>query len=197
MFTPDRPLSLRRRPPSDEPHSDQNNTDPTLNHAPPEVSMDIDSSDRFIATEPTGAPGEAGEKRVWDAVRAAFGPRPQSFGFWRYPVFSKVGQRFKEPDIVVVDRECSRLTSRTLKAKRRVNDFHQELGRTHLTCYLQSQQYFLTPGPGGPYLRRASHRCTRRPTPLKFLFAPFALMPDLLSVFPQPGSATRSVVLYC
>jgi superfamily I DNA and RNA helicase len=67
--------------------------------------MAIDSSDRFIATEITGAPGEAGEKKVWDAVRAAFGPRPESFGFWRYPVFSKVGQRFKEPDILVVDRE--------------------------------------------------------------------------------------------
>ena len=67
--------------------------------------MATDSSDRFIATEITGAPGEAGEKRVWDAVRAAFTPRPDSFGFWRYPVFSKVGQQFKEPDILVVDRE--------------------------------------------------------------------------------------------
>lgn len=43
--------------------------------------MAIDSSDRFIATEFTGAPGEAGEKKVWDAVRAAFTPRPESFGF--------------------------------------------------------------------------------------------------------------------
>ena len=71
MLTPDIALSLRRRPPSYEPHSDQSNTDPNSNHAPPEVGMAIDSSDRFIATEPTGAPGEAGEKKVWDAVRAA------------------------------------------------------------------------------------------------------------------------------
>lgn len=67
--------------------------------------MAIDSSDRFIATELTGAPGEAGEKKVWDALRAAFTPRTESFGFWRYPVFSKVGQQFKEPDFLVVDRE--------------------------------------------------------------------------------------------
>jgi superfamily I DNA and RNA helicase len=67
--------------------------------------MPIDSSDRFIATELTGAPGEAGEKKVWDAIRAAFTPRPESFGFWHYPVFSKVGQKFKEPDFLVVDRE--------------------------------------------------------------------------------------------
>jgi hypothetical protein len=67
--------------------------------------MAIDSSDRFIATEPTGVRGEAGEKKVWDAVRAAFTPRPESFGFWRYPVFSKVGRQFKEPDILIVDPE--------------------------------------------------------------------------------------------
>lgn len=67
--------------------------------------MPIDSSDRFIATEITGAPGEAGEKKVWDAIRAAFTPRPESFGCWHYPVFSKVGQKFKEPDFLVVDRE--------------------------------------------------------------------------------------------
>jgi superfamily I DNA and RNA helicase len=67
--------------------------------------MPIDSSDRFIATEPAGARGEAGEKKVWDVVRAAFMPRPESFGFWHYPVFSKAGQKFKEPDFLVVDRE--------------------------------------------------------------------------------------------
>ncbi len=67
--------------------------------------MPTDSSDRFIATEPAGARGEAGEKKVWDAVRAAFMPRPESFGFWHYPVFSKAGQKFKEPDFLVVDRE--------------------------------------------------------------------------------------------
>lgn len=67
--------------------------------------MAIDSSDRFIATEPTGASGEGGEKKVWDSLRAAFTSRPDSFGFWHYPVFSKVGQQFKEPDFLVVDRE--------------------------------------------------------------------------------------------
>jgi Nuclease-related domain len=67
--------------------------------------MPTDSSDRFIATEPAGARGEAGEKKVWEAVRAAFATRPESFGFWHYPVFSKVGQQFKEPDFLVVDRE--------------------------------------------------------------------------------------------
>jgi hypothetical protein len=40
-----------------------------------------------------------------EGVKRTVAPRPDSFGFWRYPVFSKVGQRFKEPDILFVDRE--------------------------------------------------------------------------------------------
>jgi len=43
----------------------------TLVSAPPEVSIAIDSSDWFIASEPAGTRGEAGEKKVWDAVRGS------------------------------------------------------------------------------------------------------------------------------
>jgi hypothetical protein len=47
-------LSLHSRPPLYGPHSSQSDINFNLNHAPQEVSMAIDSSDRFIATELIG-----------------------------------------------------------------------------------------------------------------------------------------------
>ncbi len=58
--------------------------------------------DKFIATEPLGNSGEAGEARVWDAVCRGFAHRP-CLGYWRYPVFSTHTR--KEPDILIADRQ--------------------------------------------------------------------------------------------
>lgn len=57
----------------------------------------------FIATVPFG-PGAEAEQKTWEAVRAAFDDR-DVLGFWRFPTFAKVGGRFKEPDILLADRE--------------------------------------------------------------------------------------------
>jgi hypothetical protein len=46
-------------------------------------------SRKFITTEPLSKSGEAGEQKVWDAVREAFADR-ECLGYWRYPIFSKV-----------------------------------------------------------------------------------------------------------
>ena len=59
---------------------------------------------KFITTEPLKASGEAGEQKVWDATKSAFSDRI-CIGYWRYPIFSKVGEIRKEPDILIADRE--------------------------------------------------------------------------------------------
>ncbi|MEP0885546.1 pentapeptide repeat-containing protein [Trichocoleus sp. ST-U3] len=55
-----------------------------------------------MTTEPLGKSGEGGEQKVWDAVREVFADR-ECIGYWRYPIFSKVGKSRKEPDILIVD----------------------------------------------------------------------------------------------
>lgn len=65
-----------------------------------------DQGRKFITTEPLGKSGEAGEQKVWDAVRSAFSER-NCIGYWRYPIFSKVGKIRREPDILIADRELS------------------------------------------------------------------------------------------
>jgi superfamily I DNA and RNA helicase len=57
---------------------------------------------KFITTEPLSKSGEVGEQQVWDAVRGAFADR-DCIGYWRYPIFSKVGKSRKEPDILIAD----------------------------------------------------------------------------------------------
>jgi superfamily I DNA and RNA helicase len=59
---------------------------------------------KFIATEPLGKGGETAEQKVWDAVRCAFADR-DCIAYWRYPIFSQVGEFRKEPDILIVDLE--------------------------------------------------------------------------------------------
>lgn len=59
---------------------------------------------KFITTEPLKTSGEAGEQKVWDATKSAFSDRI-CIGYWRYPIFSKVGEIRKEPDILIADRE--------------------------------------------------------------------------------------------
>ncbi|HEY9297514.1 MAG TPA: DNA/RNA helicase, partial [Phormidium sp.] len=63
-----------------------------------------DQGRKFITTEPLEASTEAGEQKVWDAVRSAFADR-NCLGYWRYPLFSKVGETRKEPDILIADKE--------------------------------------------------------------------------------------------
>lgn len=59
---------------------------------------------QFITTEPLEKSGEIGEHKAWDAIRDAFAHR-ECLGYWRYPIFSKVGKFRKEPDILIADSE--------------------------------------------------------------------------------------------
>jgi len=61
-------------------------------------------TNKFITTEPLGKGGEGGEQKTWDAVQKAFRDRT-CIGYWRYPIFSKVGKSRKEPDILIVDAQ--------------------------------------------------------------------------------------------
>jgi superfamily I DNA and RNA helicase len=61
-------------------------------------------SHKFITTEPLAKGGEQGEQQAWDAVRDAFAKR-DCLGYWRYPIFSKVGKSRKEPDILIADAQ--------------------------------------------------------------------------------------------
>lgn len=71
-----------------------------------DVSANLTSqqSRKFITTEPLGNSGEGGEQQVWDAIRSVFARR-NCIGYWRYPIFSKVGKSRKEPDILIADKE--------------------------------------------------------------------------------------------
>ncbi|MBF2014441.1 MAG: ATP-binding domain-containing protein [Rivularia sp. T60_A2020_040] len=63
-----------------------------------------DTNNKFITTEPIKSGTQLAEQKVWDAIKSAFADR-NCIGYWRYPIFSKVGEIRKEPDILVVDRE--------------------------------------------------------------------------------------------
>lgn len=58
---------------------------------------------KFITTEPIEDENSC-EQKVWNSVRNGFASR-NCIGYWRYPLFSRVGQIRKEPDIVIADRE--------------------------------------------------------------------------------------------
>jgi hypothetical protein len=59
---------------------------------------------KFITTEPIQKSGEGGEQQVWDAIREVFAAH-ECLGYWRYPIFSKVGKSRKEPDILIADQQ--------------------------------------------------------------------------------------------
>ena len=61
-------------------------------------------NNRFILAEPFSGPGAEAEERVWDVVRRAFRSR-DAIGYSRYPLFSRVGERRKEPDVLIADSE--------------------------------------------------------------------------------------------
>lgn len=70
-----------------------------------------ESLSRFITTEAISPEYQDSYQKVWDAVRSAFNsPRPDSVGYWRYPLFLQVGNQRKEPDILIVDREWGIIT---------------------------------------------------------------------------------------
>ncbi len=58
---------------------------------------------QFIATEPLHQSGEQTEKIVWNAIQNSFQQR-ECLAYWRYPIFSQVGNFRKEPDILIFDR---------------------------------------------------------------------------------------------
>ena len=56
----------------------------------------------FIVTEAFGGPGEQGEARVFEAVKAAYAGE-EALGFWRYPLVTR--ETVREPDILIADPE--------------------------------------------------------------------------------------------
>ncbi|MDY6786150.1 MAG: ATP-binding domain-containing protein [Cyanobacteriota bacterium] len=66
---------------------------------------------KFITTESQDL--DEAQQQVWDAVKQAFSDR-DCIGYWRYPIFAKVGEQRKEPDILIVDRELGIIVIETV-----------------------------------------------------------------------------------
>ena len=64
---------------------------------------EINMSD-FIQGDNFDKSGGEAEQIVWTRVREAFAKR-EVLGYSRYPLFSRVGERRKEPDILLLDKE--------------------------------------------------------------------------------------------
>lgn len=58
----------------------------------------------FIPGDNFDRDGGEAEKKVWDSIKNAFSGR-EVLGYSRYPLFAKVGQRLKEPDILLIDKK--------------------------------------------------------------------------------------------
>jgi superfamily I DNA and RNA helicase len=58
----------------------------------------------FILTEPILDCSKDGEFKVWSSLKQVFSQR-ECLAYWRYPLFARVGEIRKEPDILIVDRE--------------------------------------------------------------------------------------------
>ncbi|WP_412030361.1 ATP-binding domain-containing protein [Deinococcus yunweiensis] len=56
----------------------------------------------FIVTEAFGGPGEEGEARVFEAVKAAYAG-DEALGFWKYPLVT--ADTVREPDLLIADPE--------------------------------------------------------------------------------------------
>ncbi len=61
-----------------------------------------EQNSKFITTEPLEKSGQRGERIVWNAVKNIFADR-NCLSYWRYPIFSQVGNIRKEPDILIAD----------------------------------------------------------------------------------------------
>ena len=49
-------------------------------------------------------PFKQGEKILWKAVKSAFSNR-EVLGYYKYPLFFNVGEKRKEPDILLIDKK--------------------------------------------------------------------------------------------
>jgi superfamily I DNA and RNA helicase len=67
-----------------------------------------DNHNRFIATELTGEPGEAGESIVWSAICHAFETKAEQgscLAYWRYPLFpTRFSRTIRRPDFLIADK---------------------------------------------------------------------------------------------
>ncbi len=69
--------------------------------------MSINNEERgykFITTEPPTGAHQVHEQKVWDATKQAFTSR-ECIAYWRYPIFAQVGEKRKEPDILIADAQ--------------------------------------------------------------------------------------------
>ncbi|BDI20459.1 hypothetical protein ANSO36C_62610 (plasmid) [Nostoc cf. commune SO-36] len=66
-------------------------------------------SERFIATELTGEPGEKAEQIVWEAICQAFKQKAEQeecLAYWQYPLFPpKFSNVLRRPDILIAEKE--------------------------------------------------------------------------------------------
>lgn len=58
----------------------------------------------FIQGDDFDRPGGKAEEKVWQKVKEAFTGR-EVLGYSRYPLFSRIGEKRKEPDILLLDKE--------------------------------------------------------------------------------------------
>ncbi|MFW5980323.1 MAG: ATP-binding domain-containing protein [Halanaerobiales bacterium] len=64
----------------------------------------IKSEYKFITTENIDEKENKAGKKVWDTVRKSYSGR-NCIAYWRYPIFSRLGENRKEPDIVIADKK--------------------------------------------------------------------------------------------
>jgi superfamily I DNA and RNA helicase len=64
------------------------------------ISIIEEQGSKFITTESF----KPDEQTVWENIKTAFIER-NCIAYWRYPIFSQVGEVRKEPDILIADRE--------------------------------------------------------------------------------------------
>lgn len=100
----------------------------------------------FIVTEAFGGPGEAGEARVFEAVKAAYAG-DEALGFWKYPLVTR--ETVREPDILIADPELGLIVlevkSLPLDRIAGVSGYRWDLtrpyyGRDHLNPYEQARK---------------------------------------------------------
>ena len=76
-------------------------------------------------------PFKQGEQILWKVVKSAFSNR-EVLGYYKYPLFFYVGEKRKEPDILLIDKklglieiEVSELTLDKIKEKGRIKILEQ------------------------------------------------------------------------
>ncbi len=67
----------------------------------------------FITTEAIPEDKQDSLQKVWDAVKSVFSER-ESIGYWRYPLFLSIGDRRREPDILICDRHLGTIIIQVL-----------------------------------------------------------------------------------